>query len=313
MKMNMLKRTLGFVAIIGMLSGVDPLSGYTPLRDLKSSGIVYIKWPSAGGITYRINTTVGANVTGARTLGQVFSASFGAWDALTTADISFVQGANTDGSTTYSGSNPDFVNLLKTNISDADFLAIAGDALGVTINAYTDNGAIVDSDILFNPGVLFSTEVDTPTTRTDLQSVATHEIGHLLGLDHSSILSATMFPSIGEGLNYARVLSTDEVAGIGALYPTAEYLSRGAISGTVRLTSNSAVYGALVVAVNAEGQPVASTITDPGGYYFIGGLPAGTYTVLAEPMDRPFTFNNVGLSQVFPGKVPVTNFTTRFR
>jgi hypothetical protein len=299
-------------AIALLLAAVAPLSAYVTLKDLKPSGIVQVKWPSST-ITYRINPAQGSNITGARSLTSVFTGSFAAWDNLTTADISITQGADTSSTATYSGNNPDFINILKTNMTQSEYLNVAGDALAVTLNVYNDNGILVDSDILFNPGILYSTESAPPADRYDLQSVTTHEIGHFLGLDHSSILSATMFPTIGEGTIYARVPSADEVSAIGLVYPNAAFLTRGSISGTVRLTSNAVVYGAVVVAVNSNGQPVASTVTDPSGNYYIGGLTPGTYTVYAEPMDLPFTFDYVGLESIYPGRLPLTSFTTRYR
>jgi len=305
-------RLLAIATVILLTVGI-PLNAYVTQKDLRP-GIVQLKWASATGITYRIVTTQGTNVTGSRTLTQVFNSSFGAWAALTTASISFTQGADAAAATTYSGTTPDSINIIKTNILQADYQTVGGDALGVTVVASDDNGRIVDADILFNPGVSYSTETTTPSTRIDLESVATHEIGHLLGLDHSSILSATMFPTIGDGLFYARALQTDDIAGVSSIYPAASYLTRGSISGTVRLTSNATVYGALVVAVNSSGQPVASTISDNRGNYVIGGLAAGTYTIYAEPMDQPFSITNVNtLGRIFPSSTVTTSFTTRFR
>jgi len=52
-------------------------------------------------------------------------------------------------------------------------------------------GQIVDADIVFNPTASFSTPTHAGTY--DLQSVATHEIGHMLGLSHSGVRTATMY------------------------------------------------------------------------------------------------------------------------
>ncbi|KAF5442096.1 hypothetical protein F2P56_027633 [Juglans regia] len=50
----------------------------------------------------------------------------------------------------------------------------------------------------------------------DLETVALHEIGHLLGLGHSSVQGAIMEPSISQGVT--KGLHADDIAGIKALY-----------------------------------------------------------------------------------------------
>ena len=53
---------------------------------------------------------------------------------------------------------------------------------------------------------------------TDLQGVACHEIGHALGLGHSGVGGATMFPSIsGSGVS-ARSINSDDTAGLRTIY-----------------------------------------------------------------------------------------------
>ncbi|CAL5196999.1 unnamed protein product [Lathyrus oleraceus] len=55
------------------------------------------------------------------------------------------------------------------------------------------------------------------STAVDLESVAVHEIGHLLGLGHSSVEEAIMFPTISSRLKKV-VLTEDDVKGIQYIY-----------------------------------------------------------------------------------------------
>jgi hypothetical protein len=57
--------------------------------------------------------------------------------------------------------------------------------------------------------------VDSATQDVDLLTVAAHEIGHTLGLDHSSDPNSLMFPAY---VGPHRFLSQDDVAGIQSLY-----------------------------------------------------------------------------------------------
>ncbi|XP_060959013.1 metalloendoproteinase 3-MMP-like [Cannabis sativa] len=50
----------------------------------------------------------------------------------------------------------------------------------------------------------------------DVETVALHEIGHILGLQHSSVEGAIMYPEIGAGIT--KGLHGDDIQGINALY-----------------------------------------------------------------------------------------------
>ncbi|KAK6164103.1 hypothetical protein DH2020_000967 [Rehmannia glutinosa] len=52
----------------------------------------------------------------------------------------------------------------------------------------------------------------------DLQTLSLHELGHILGLAHTSDGGAIMFPSIGDG--FRKGLGQDDINGIRALYPS---------------------------------------------------------------------------------------------
>ncbi|KAL2233595.1 metalloendoproteinase 2-MMP [Sesamum indicum] len=56
-----------------------------------------------------------------------------------------------------------------------------------------------------------------PLSAVDLESVAVHEIGHILGLGHSSVEEAIMYPSISSGTRKVE-LADDDIMGIQELY-----------------------------------------------------------------------------------------------
>ena len=155
---------------------------------------------------------------------------------------------------------------------------------GVTKTCNFDD-CIADADIEFNPSVNFTTSPTPPSNTFNLQSVATHEEGHLLGMDHSGIGHTVMFPFGDSTAAHQQItLATDDAIGISFLYPSSNYVtSTGAISGTVNL-SGTGVFGAHVVAVNANtGNAVIDGITASDGTYTLDGVPPGNYYVLALP------------------------------
>ena len=314
-----MKKTL---LLLVVLVAATPMSAYIPQTNLIDGSVTAVKWATgAFPITWQMNPTVGSNVTGSREQAVVFRDSFQQWMEVSTALVSFTEGASTNVSV-----KPGFdqINVITTNVTSADFsstaLGLTGtfsftttglDEFGRTIDF---PGQIIEADIMFNPQTSYSTSETTPEGTFDLASVATHEVGHLLGLDHSNILSSTMFPTVVAGASFPRDTEVDDRIGISTIYPATSFASFGALSGTVRTTANVAVFGALVVAVDSNGQATASAVTDPNGEFTIQGLEAGTYTVYAEPMNQPFTSGNVfTLAQSYPGNTVNSNFTVRFR
>ena len=89
-----------------------------------------------------------------------------------------------------------------------------------------DSGELLHFDIRLNGDVPWS--VDGDEHAYDLQSALTHEIGHVLGLDHSDLDEAAMWAAL-EGGGFKHDLHADDVEGILHLY--GEPLTAGGIAG----------------------------------------------------------------------------------
>ncbi|RJO64593.1 MAG: hypothetical protein C4523_17945 [Myxococcales bacterium] len=94
------------------------------------------------------------------------------------------------------------------------------DAFMITVPVFdTRTAKILDADILGNKTFDWSAGAEGQVGKADAQNIVTHEVGHLLGLDHSPYLDATMYYSALEGETYKRTLAADDIQGLCHLYP----------------------------------------------------------------------------------------------
>lgn len=163
-------------------------------------------------------------------------------------------------------------------------------------------GELIESDIFFNAIFPWSTSEAGAAGRFDLQSVATHEIGHFVGLGHSALgetelrpsggrrviaSGAVMFPvAFGAGITADRVLQPDDIAGVSDLYPEAGFHQKsGSLSGRVLLNGRP-VFGAHVIAFDLQtNELVAGFTLNAQGEFVISGLKPGPHVIRVEPLD----------------------------
>ncbi len=228
-----------------------------------------ISWaPAAFPLRYEIDQRVAQMNSGAVAM---IDRAFAAWAAVPETDISFqsrgvVQGASTDAAD-------------RIVISVADDLFKDQGAAAITTYSYdTTTGRMLDADIRIDSS-LFSGELNA-------QMALQHEIGHVLGLDHSAVLSSIMFPYVGPG-NAAPEFDSDDRIAISQIYPKGDPSLMGAtLEGRV-MGDQGGIFAAQVVAVNDHGQPVGTVLTNSAGEFTLNGIPAGRYRLYTEPLDGP--------------------------
>jgi hypothetical protein len=106
----------------------------------------------------------------------------------------------------------------------------AEDTLGFTeLHFDANTGELWDADLEIN-AVTNRFSVGEPVTDNDLDSMLTHEAGHMLGLAHTLVQDATMFATYTPGTDGLRTLADDDVQGICATYPPDRVPSRTSCS-----------------------------------------------------------------------------------
>ena len=95
-----------------------------------------------------------------------------------------------------------------------DTTPVGSAAIAVTFSFFRNQGGSLsfeESDIVFSQAFTYSTSAEA--NKFDIQGVITHEIGHVLGLDHSALVSSVMVPFAAAGQLDQRTLAYDDIAG----------------------------------------------------------------------------------------------------
>lgn len=87
-----------------------------------------------------------------------------------------------------------------------------------TVTFDAETGEIFDADIEINHAYNNFT-ISDEIVDYDLESVLTHEVGHLIGLDHTPDYAATMYAGYERGSMEQRSLEPDDVLGACTAYP----------------------------------------------------------------------------------------------
>lgn len=212
------------------------------------------EWPtSAFPLRYRVNP----NTDDVGGESPAVQRAFQTWedDAGSIVDFTF------DGATAVATSScDDRVQAVYWATSSANFL-------GTATWCFDGSDNTTHFDIEMNDAWNWRVQCPCPGTNNfDVESVALHEIGHALGLDHVSDNAQVMHPSLTQG-SAKRTLGSGDVNGIRALYPGASG-GGGTGSGTVAVADNAFTPAVLKLATQGTtvqwdfNGPSAHTVTE---------------------------------------------------
>jgi Matrixin/Carboxypeptidase regulatory-like domain len=224
---------------------------------------------------------------------QVVERAFTAWTQVPDVDVRFQPIELAD--------NLSVGSDQRNVVTIADGLMSGQGALAMTTYTFDDRtGAFLDADIQLDKSLLQGDY--------NIQMTVQHEIGHMLGLDHSAVLSSVMYPWVPKG-TATPVFDSDDNIGIATHYPNRNVDLLGATLRGRVIGDQGGIFAAQVVAINELGQPVATTLSDSTGEFTLQALPEGTYRLYAEPLDGPFDTRN--LNGVYRS-AKVLPFATKF-
>ena len=244
-----------------------------------------LKW-SSSTISYNIHTAGSDDISDNSHIPAIEHA-FQSWSDVSGSNINLVRGADTaSGSTGGSGHT---ITFDETN-SSGFFPSGSGIVAITPITYMLADGRITDADILFN-GNQFTFSTDQTPGTFDVQDVLTHEVGHFIGLDHSPVVSGTMWPYVSQTQWLHRSLSQDDEAGAIAV---ATGSGQTKVTGTIRKPgSTSGLAGAIVSASLTDGRFIASTTTNSNGNFTLRGMPAGDYYIHIDPLEGGMSSANL--------------------
>ncbi|MGI8789218.1 MAG: matrixin family metalloprotease [Pyrinomonadaceae bacterium] len=240
--------------------------------------------------------------------------SLNAWERA--ADIKFQVSWTDKQTVSPAGNSGDGVSLITIAPTPENLLLFSSDAGEVSARTrifFNRRGFITEADIVLNPYEQFSTDGSIGTF--DFEATLTHEIGHLLGLEHSTVTGATMHENQGRNGIYnlpaysPRTLAEDDLAGIRALYgaKNADENCCGSIVGKLTFANGKPAKDAQIWVEDAEsGQVAAGVLTNADGNFRLEGLLDGQYQIYVQGFgsnaQKSFSAESLGAVEISRGR-----------
>jgi hypothetical protein len=135
------------------------------------------------------------------------------------ATVNAVKAWNTVGSATTSskavrGSAPATIEL------NSNGKICNGSCLAATLTGYYSGNIIYDADVYTNTKYKYTSsgETDGCSGEFDIDGIMVHEVGHVIGIGHSNVAGATMYPTVSSCNYNNRTLEADDLAAQADLY-----------------------------------------------------------------------------------------------
>ncbi|RAL21675.1 hypothetical protein DL240_12530 [Lujinxingia litoralis] len=145
--------------------------------------------------------------------------SFDAWNEPECSQFTLTYQGVTDQEIRYLQNSDDNANVVLFQDDTWPYPSFQAVAL-TTVTFSMRDGRILDADIEVNGADYLFSNTELPNNSAmDLRNTLTHEVGHFLGLDHSSNASATMYATAELGEITKRDLHQADIDGLCHIYP----------------------------------------------------------------------------------------------
>ncbi|MGH7751337.1 MAG: matrixin family metalloprotease [Gemmatimonadales bacterium] len=213
---------------------------------------------------------------------DAMSWSLDQWNAVPSSSFRFNKGPDTDAFAS--------VEVCALQIADATNTVrfsstLPAGTLGATCTVVSGEQSgiprVVEFDLQLNATIQWSDAPATPSGFYDLRSTMVHELGHALGLAHTSSSGAAMLPTLGKGTQQ-RAVTADDRNGVLALYgpdaPTSTPLAYRALGGMLARDIPTPP------ATPSPTPPPGGFVTFSDGTHMVGvGIAPGTYRTRLDP------------------------------
>lgn len=204
-----MKRVITSVLILLIAVAASPAFEVKPLREVGPTA--FIRWStSAFPIPFVIDSK-GSEDAGFADSSSAINNAFSAWQNVSKQTMRFTFSGQRTPATVNCADRTNSLLWIEGNWPASSFIL----AITNTTFFIQDPPDLIDADISFN-GRDFTWSESGGSGDVSIQAVAQHEIGHMIGLQHSQVRGAIMLPGGSDTV----ILSKDDKAAIRFLYPS---------------------------------------------------------------------------------------------